>query len=143
MSKQSKGSLVLPFVMWAGLPALALLAAGCADITGDALHQDVAQLRQDLNALTLSVHRGRGDTEAVLGQIDRRAREQAADSSRQQGALSGRLEALTAELSRLSARVEEVSQRVEALSRQIAARPATAPGAAPPGSAPVVTPSPR
>ena len=140
--KQSKGSLVLPFAIRAGLPALALLAAGCADIMGEGLHQDVAQFRQDLNALTLSVHRARGDTEAVLGQIDRRNREQAADSSRQQGALSGRLDTLTTELSRLSARVEELSQRVEALNRQIAARPATAPGAAPPGSAPVVTPSP-
>jgi len=120
-----------------------MLATGCADFTGDALRQDVAQLRQDLSALNLSVHRGRGDADATLGQIDRRAREQAADSARQQAALAGRLDTLAAELSQVSARAEEISQRVEALSRQIAPRPAATPGAAPPGSAPAVTPAPR
>ncbi|OGL14938.1 MAG: hypothetical protein A3K12_10875 [Candidatus Rokubacteria bacterium RIFCSPLOWO2_12_FULL_71_19] len=139
-----KGSLGLPFVVWAGLPAVALLAAGCADFTGDALHQDVAQLRQEVNALALAVHRGRGDTEAVIGQIDRRTREQAAESTRQLGALSGRLDALAAEVAGTAARLEEISQRLESLSRQIAARqvPPPTPAAAPP-AAPAVIPGPR
>jgi hypothetical protein len=53
-----KGSLVLPFGLFV---VLALGAGGCSDATS-ALQQDVTQLRQDLNALTLSVHRSRGDT---------------------------------------------------------------------------------
>lgn len=144
MWKTTKGSLALPFVIWAGLPALALLPAGCADFTGDALHQDVAQLRQEVNALALAVHRGRGDTEAVTGQIDRRTREQAAESKRQLGALSGRLDALAAEGSGTAARLEEISQRLESLSRQIAARQGAPPTpGAPPPAAPAVAPGPR
>lgn len=136
MWKMTKGSRALPFVI--------LLVAGCADLTGDGLQQDVTQLRHDLGALTLSVHRGRGDTEAVLAQLDRRTRAEAAESSRQLGSLASRLDALAAELARTSARVEELSQRVEGLSRQLAARPAPpAPGVTPPAPAPAVTPAPR
>ncbi|MBI2525530.1 MAG: tetratricopeptide repeat protein [Candidatus Rokubacteria bacterium] len=139
-----KGSLGLPFVAWAGLPALALLAVGCADLTGDGLHQDVAQLRQEVNALTLAVHRARGDAEAVTGQIDRRTREEAAESKRQLGALSGRLDALGTEVAGAAARLEEISQRLESLSRQLAARPAAPPTPAVPQlAAPAAVPGPR
>jgi len=122
------------------LAAVAPLAGGCADSTGEALQQDVAQLRQDLNALTLSVHRGRGDTEAVLSQLDRRTREGSAESSRQMGALSTRVDTLSTELTRVSTRLDELSRRIEALSRELASRPAPTPpsgGAAPaaPGGA--------
>lgn len=113
----AKGSLVLPFAAWALVAATAAAVAGCADVSGQALQQDVAQLRQDLNALTLSVHRGRGDTETVVGQIDRRTREQAAESAKQSAALNSRLEALSADVARLSARMDELAQRVDSLGR--------------------------
>ena len=77
----TKGSHRLPFAFLILLPAIVIAAAGCADVSGQALQQDVAQLRQDLNSLTLAVHRGRGDTETVVGQIDRRTREQNAESA--------------------------------------------------------------
>ena len=119
MSRPStaKGSLRLPFAAWTLLTVTLTAAAGCADVSGQALQQDVAQLRQDLNSLTLAVHRGRGDTETVVGQLDRRTREQAAESSKQSAALNARLDALSAEVARVSARVDELSQRVETLGR--------------------------
>jgi len=113
----AKGSLRLPFAAWTLLTVTLTAAAGCADVSGQALQQDVAQLRQDLNSLTLAVHRGRGDTETVVGQLDRRTREQAAESSKQSAALNARLDALSAEVARVSARVDELSQRVETLGR--------------------------
>jgi TolA-binding protein len=129
--RNPKGSLVLPFGLLISLVALALGAGGCTDATS-ALQQDVAQLRQDLNALTLSVHRGRGDTEAVLGQVDRRTREQSAEQSRQLATLSTRVDALSTELTRVAARLDELSQRVETLRRELASRPgAPAPGGTP------------
>ncbi len=96
MSSRStaKGSLRLPFAAWTLLAVTLTAAAGCADVSGQALQQDVAQLRQDLNSLTLAVHRGRGDTETVVGQLDRRTREQSAESSKQSAALNARLDAL-------------------------------------------------
>ena len=127
MKRQTKGSLGLPFGVLAVLVAVAPLAGGCADSATDALHQDVAQLRQDLNALTLSVHRGRGDTEAVLGQLDRRTREANSESSRQIAALSTRVDTLSAEMTRVSGRLDELSQRIEALRRELASRPAPPP----------------
>ena len=127
MKRQTKGSLGLPFGVLALLVAVGPLAGGCADSATDALHQDVSQLRQDLNALTLSVHRGRGDTEAVLGQLDRRTREANTESSRQIAALSTRVDTLSAEMTRVSARLDELSQRIEALRRELASRPAPAP----------------
>ena len=119
MSSRSiaKGSLRLPFAAWTLLTVTLTAAAGCADVSGQALQQDVAQLRQDLNSLTLAVHRGRGDTETVVGQLDRRTREQGAESSKQSAALNARLDALSAEVARVSARVDELSQRVETLGR--------------------------
>ena len=127
----AKGSLRLPFAAWTLLTVTLTAAAGCADVSGQALQQDVAQLRQDLNSLTLAVHRGRGDTETVVGQLDRRTREQAAESSKQSAALNARLDALSAEVARVSARVDELSQRVETLGRG-----APSGGAAPRSGAP-------
>src|SRR5262249_33079315 len=85
-------------------PACGVLAgaSGCADVLADdALQQDVAQLRQDVNKLTLEAHRGRAEAE-TLSQIDRRSREQAAENSRQIAAVSSRIESLNAELTRLA-----------------------------------------
>ena len=127
----AKGSLRLPFAAWTLLTAALTAAAGCADVSGQALQQDVAQVRQDLNSLTLAVHRGRGDTETVVGQLDRRTREQGAESSKQSAALNARLDALSAEVARVSARVDELSQRVETLGR----------GAPSGGAAPVPPPA--
>ena len=135
----SKGSLVLPFGF---LAVLALGAGGCTDATG-ALEQDVAQLRRDLNALTLSVNRNRGDTDTVVGQIDRRTREQSAEQSKQISSLSTRVDGLSTELTRVAARLDELSRRIETLSRELASRPsspspspAPTPGGTPPSSTP-------
>jgi tol-pal system protein YbgF len=127
----AKGSLRLPFAAWTLLTVALAAASGCADVSGQALQQDVAQVRQDLNSLTLAVHRGRGDTETVVGQLDRRTREQGAESSKQSAALNARLDALSAEVARVSARVDELSQRVETLGR----------GAPSGGAAPVPPPA--
>jgi tol-pal system protein YbgF len=109
----------------------ALAVGGCADVSGDALQQDVAQLRQDLNSLTLNVHRSRGDTETVVGQLDRRTREQSAETSKQLSALNTRLDALSKDVARVSARIDDLSQRVDTLARQ--GGPAPSGGAAPSG----------
>jgi len=119
----TKGSHRLPFVASAILAAGALAVGGCADVSGDALQQDVAQLRQDLNSLTLNVHRSRGDTETVVGQIDRRTREQSAETNKQLSALNSRLDALSQDVARVSARIDDLSQRVETLARQPAPSP--------------------
>lgn len=116
-SATTKGSLGLPFVAWGLLAAAVGGAAGCAEVSGQALQQDVAQLRQDLNSLTLAVHRTRGDNETVVGQIDRRTKEQAATSTKQSAALNARLDAISAEVGRLSARLDELAQRVDTLGR--------------------------
>jgi tol-pal system protein YbgF len=104
-------------VAWGLLAAAVGGAAGCAEVSGQALQQDVAQLRQDLNSLTLAVHRTRGDNETVVGQIDRRTKEQAATSTKQSAALNARLDAISAEVGRLSARLDELAQRVDTLGR--------------------------
>jgi len=135
----AKGSLRLPFAAWTLLVATLAAAAGCADVSGQALQQDVAQLRQDLNSLTLAVHRSRGDNETVVGQLDRRTREQNAESGKQSAALNARLDALSAEVARVSARVDELSQRVETLGRTAPAAPAApAPSG---GAAPIPPPA--
>jgi tol-pal system protein YbgF len=136
----AKGSLGLPFVVFAPLLAVAVGLGGCAS-GDDTIQQELTQLRQDLNALTLAVNRNRTDTETGARQLDRRTRDQAAESARQITATSTRLEGTSAELNRLSARVDELSLRVDALTRQLAARAA---GPAPPGSPapPAVTPAP-
>ncbi|HEU4440240.1 MAG TPA: hypothetical protein VFT36_13375, partial [Methylomirabilota bacterium] len=114
----TKGSRRLPFVALTALAAGTLAVGGCADVSGDALQQDVAQLRQDLNSLTLNVHRSRGDTETVVGQLDRRTREQSAETSKQLSALNSRLDALSQDVARVSARIDDLSQRVDSLARQ-------------------------
>ena len=101
---------------------MALATSGCADVSGDAMRQDLAQLRQDLNATNLSVRRSRGETDAVLGQLDRRGREQAEVSQK----VTARIDSLQADLGRVSSRLDEISQRLDALSRQ-GARPAPLP----------------
>jgi tol-pal system protein YbgF len=106
----TKGSLWLPLVV-------AFAVGGCAGVADDAVQQDVAQLRKDVDALNLAVHRGRGESDTVLSQMERRSREQSTDSARQMAAMNARLEALSAELSRLSARVDELSQRLDSQSR--------------------------
>jgi TolA-binding protein len=107
---------------------------GCADVSGEAMRQDLARLRQDLNATNLSVRRSRGETDAVLGQLDRRGREQTEISQK----TIARIDSLQADLGRVSSRLDEISQRLDALSRQ-GARPAPLPRVAP---APVPAPQP-
>jgi len=137
----AKGSHVLPFAVWTLLAVTAAALAGCADVSGQALQQDVAQLRQDLNALTLSVHRGRGDTETVVGQIDRRTKEQATESAKQSAALNSRLEALSAEVARLTARMDELSQRVDSLGRSAPSSGGTSGGTSGGGSGAIPPPA--
>jgi tol-pal system protein YbgF len=121
---KAKGSPWLPFAAWVLLSGVG--AGGCADVSGEALQQDVAQIRRDLNSLTLNVHRSRGDTETVVGQLDRRTREQGTEAAKQIAALTARLDALSAEVARVSARVDELAQRVDT-----PGRPAPSGGAAP------------
>jgi len=127
------------------LAAVVAGAAGCADVSGEALQEDVAQIRQDLNSLTLAVHRSRGDTETVVGQLDRRTREQGAETSKQIASLGARLDALSAEVARVSARVDDLAQRVDSVSRSAPA-PSGGAGPIPPpvrsGAAPAPAPSP-
>jgi TolA-binding protein len=106
----TKGSLWLPLV-------LSIAVAGCASATDESTQQELAQLRKDVDALNLSAHRTRGESETVLGQMDRRSREQTAENTRQTAAMNSRIEALSAELTRLSARVDELNQRLDNLSR--------------------------
>lgn len=105
-------------------------------MAGSAVDQDVAQLRQEVNALSLAVHRSRGDAETVLGQLERQTRDQTAEVQKQLAGLQARTEALNGELSRLGARVEELSQRLETLSRQARASPPPAPAVPRPSPAP-------
>ena len=140
----TKGSRRLPFVALITLAAGGLAVGGCADVSGDALQQDVAQLRQDLNSLTLNVHRSRGDTETVVGQIDRRTREQSTEASKQLSAINSRLDALSQDVARVSARVDDLSQRVDSLARQPApAAPAGPSGGAPSGGSGAIPPPAR
>jgi TolA-binding protein len=122
-----------------GLPAVvfwALLLSGCA--TGDdSLERGLAQLRQDLNAVNLAVHRSKGETETAVGQLDRRTREQAVENTKQLQTLSAKVDSLTAELNSLSARLDELAQRLESLSR-----PAGGGSSSRQGAPPAPTPSP-
>jgi tol-pal system protein YbgF len=129
----TKGSHRLPFVASAILAAGALAVGGCADVSGDALQQDVAQLRS------------RGDTETVVGQIDRRTREQSAETNKQLSALNSRLDALSQDVARVSARIDDLSQRVDTLARQPAPSVAPPPsgGAAPSGGSGAIPPPAR
>jgi tol-pal system protein YbgF len=144
MLRRARGSLGLPFAVFPALGCLLFAAAGCASVTDDATQQDVAQLRRDVNALKLSSNLGRGQTDAVA-QVERRSREQSADTNRQLTAMSTRLEAIAAELNRVSARLDDLSRRVESAGRQSNVnRPPTSGGSAvvpPPISAPAIPPA--
>jgi len=134
-----KGSLWLPLI-------LSIAVAGCASATDDSTQQELAQLRKDVDALNLSAHRTRGESETVLGQMDRRSREQTAENTRQTAAMNSRIEALSAELTRLSARVDELNQRLDNLSRSGGSSPAGSGNSGGSGSSgrstPVPTPTP-
>ena len=104
-----KGSLWLPLIVL-------IAVAGCAGQMDDSLQQDVTQLRKDVDALTLAVHRGRGESDTSVSQMERRSREQSAENARQMAVLNQRLESLSTEVNRLSARVDELSQRSESRS---------------------------
>jgi tol-pal system protein YbgF len=127
--------------------------AGCAGVheaTGTASQQDLAQIRNDLMSLQLSLQRTRAEIESGVTQGDRRTREQSTETTKQLSALAGRLEALQTSLNALSARTDDLNQRVEALRRAAAARtpsptppppsPSTAPSAAPSPTSPTVSP---
>ena len=135
----TKGSLWLPLV-------LSIAVAGCASATDESTQQELAQLRKDVDALNLSAHRTRGESETVLGQMDRRSREQTAENTRQTAAMNSRIEALSAELTRLSARVDELNQRLDNLSRSGGSSPAGSGNSGGSGSSgrstPVPTPTP-
>ena len=110
MQSVTRGSLWLPLV-------IAFAVVGCAGVADEGVQQDIAQLRKDVDALNLSVHRGRGESDTALSQMERRSREQTAENTRQTAAMNARIEALSAELNRLSARVDELSQRLDSQSR--------------------------
>ena len=131
-SAVTKGSLWLPLVFSA-----ALAAAGCASGADEAVQQDLAHIRKDLDGLNLAVHRSRGETETVLSQLERHTREQSGDSARQLSAMNARIDGLTAEMNRLSARLDELAQRLDSQSRPRGAGPG-----GPPAPSPAPTPSP-
>ena len=118
----AEGEPRLPFALFPALGCLLFAAAGCASVADDATQQDVAQLRRDVNALKLSTNLGRGQTDAVA-QVERRSREQSADTNRQLTAMSTRLEAIAAELNRVSARLDDLSRRVDPAGRQSSCEP--------------------
>ena len=130
----TKGSLWLPFVVSA-----ALATTGCAGVADEATQQDLAQLRKEVDALNLAVHRSRGDSDTVLSQLERRSREQSAETTRQLSAMNGRLDALTAEMNRLSTRLDELSQRLDSQSRP---QGSGASGASTPSPTPTPPPTP-
>jgi tol-pal system protein YbgF len=98
------------------LCGIGLTVCSCAE--NGVLEQDVAQLRQDVNQLMLSTHRGRGEADA-LAQLERVTREQTSEGARQTAALSSRIETLSGELTRLAARVDQASQRLDSLAQRI------------------------
>jgi TolA-binding protein len=129
-SAVTKGSLWLPLVISA-----ALAVSGCANTAEEAMQQDLAQMRKDLDALNLAAHRSRGETETVLSQLERRTREQSAESARQLASMNARIDGLTAEMNRLSVRLDELGQRLDSQSRPQGAgtsgRPAPSPAPTP------------
>src|SRR5437867_5214063 len=108
----SKGSLWLPLVV-----SIAVTVGGCAGTMDETAQQEMAQLRRDVDSLNLAVHRGRGESDTSLNQMERRSREQSAENARQTAATNSRIESLSAEVNRLSARGDELSQRLDSQSR--------------------------
>ena len=135
-SAMTKGSLWLPLVFSA-----VIAAAGCSGAAEEAMQQDMAKMRKDLDTLNLAVHRSRSESETVLSQLERRTREQSGESARQLSSMNARIDGLAAEMSRLSARLDELSQRLDSQSRPQGAptsgrptpSPAPTPGARAPG----------
>ena len=125
-SAVTKGSLWLPLVFSA-----ALAAAGCASGADEAVQQDLAHMRKDLDGLNLAVHRSRGETETVLSQLERRTREQSGESARQLSAMNARIDGLTAEMNRLSVRLDELAQRLDDQNRPQGAGPSGRPTPSP------------
>jgi len=119
------------------LLGLGLLGGGCADVAGDSMAQDVAQLQQDVSQLKLNVQRARVDPEA-LARLERTSREQNNDNARQIASLSNRVENLNAELQRISSELSRLSsqvQRLSATNRATGSRAGTsAPRACEPGA---------
>jgi TolA-binding protein len=130
----TKGSLWLPLVFSA-----ALAATGCASGADEAVQQDLAHMRKDLDGLNLAMHRSRGETETVLSQLERRTREQSGESARQLSAMNARIDGLTAEMNRLSVRLDELAQRLDGQTRPQgtgpSGRPSPAPALSPSGGA--------
>jgi tol-pal system protein YbgF len=130
----TKGSLWLPLIV-----SIAITVGGCAGTMDETTQQEMAQLRRDVASLNLAVHRGRGESDTSLNQMERRSREQSAENARQAAAMNSRIESLSAEVNRLSARVDELSQRLDSQSRPSGGssgpspRPAPAPTPAPSG----------
>jgi TolA-binding protein len=97
------------------------------------------QLRGDVAGLQVVAQRTRTDLETAVAQIDRRGREQSAETSRQLAALAARLEALANDVVTLTTRTEDLSQRVEAARKATLAARGPAP---PPVPAPATGPAP-
>jgi tol-pal system protein YbgF len=133
-SMVTKGSLWLPLVV-----SIAITVGGCAGTMDETTQHEMAQLRRDVDSLNLAVHRGRGESDTSLNQMERRSREQSAENARQTAAMNSRIESLSAEVNRLSARVDELSQRLDSQSRPSGGssgpspRPTPAPTPAPSG----------
>ena len=126
------------------LLGVGFLGGGCADVAGDSMAQDVAQLQQDVSQLKLNVQRARVDPEA-LARLERTSREQNNDNARQIASLSNRIENLNAELQRISSELSRLSSQVQRLSslRTEPRAPAQAPPRPEPASpAPPVAPAP-
>ncbi len=126
------------------LLAAVLAAGGCAgaaDVAGVATQQDIFQLSTELAQTREAAQRAKTDMDRLAAQVERRAREQAAESEHQTKALAERFDGLATTLDTLGNRVDELASRVEALNRQL--RAATARPAAPAPAAPApATPAP-
>lgn len=96
-----------------------VILSGCAETTPPALQQDLAQLKRDVAAMALSLHRAKTDTETTLGQMDRRAQERLAEIQRNLAELKSRSDAIAGDLGRVDGRLEELRHRVESLSRSL------------------------
>jgi tol-pal system protein YbgF len=109
------------------------------------VREDLSQVRQDLNALTLSIHRAKSETDTVLTQLDRRSREQTAELQRQFAALQARTEAISQELARIGGKLDEIQHRLDGGTRQPAAKtpPTPTPQPATPQSQPRPAPGSR
>ena len=145
MSSRStaKGSLRLPFAAWTLLAVALTAAAGCADVSGQALQQDVAQLRQDLNSLTPRVHASRGHRDRVAASSIRRRASRRGERQAERGLNAGSTRSPRS--GRVSARVDELSSGsrpwVAALRRRRRPGPAARSGAPAPSVAAVPPPA--